>query len=179
MKDSEDEILSQTKHIDETFKNYFKRKGYIYADEREITSRIDKSVYYIGSAISVLKPYFLERRIPDGGVFLIQRAIRTQLLKNIYDEQISEWSSYFEAMGILVNYKNINKLCQNVWDYFHNELGIKREDMIIKVSSKDTDLIQAWKSIENYPEIEYDSQPKTYYRHKYGLQDIRNIWEKF
>lgn len=179
MKESENEILSQTKHIDETFKNYFKRKGYIYADESKITSRIDKSVYYIGSAISVLKPYFLERRIPDEGVFLVQKAIRTQLLKNIYDEQISEWSSYFEAMGILVNYENINKLCQNVWDYFHNELGIKRENMIIKAFSKDADLIHAWKKIENYPEIEYDSQPENYYRHKYGLQDIRNIWKEF
>lgn len=179
MKDSGNEILNQTKLIDETFKNYFKRMGYIYAEESKITSRIDKSVYYIGSAISVLKPYFLEKRIPNEGVFLVQRAIRTQLLKNIYDERISEWSSYFEAMGILVNYENINKLCQNVWDYFHNELGIKREDMIIKAFSKDTDLIQAWKSIENYPEIEYDSKPETYYRHKYGLQDIRNIWEKF
>lgn len=179
MKYMENEILNQTKQIDENFKKYFKRMGYTYAEESKITSRIDKSVYFIGSAISVLKPYFLERRIPDEGIFLVQRAIRTQLLKNIYDERISEWSSYFEAMGILVNYENINKLCQDVWNYFHNELGIKRENMIIKALSKDTDLIQAWKSMEKYPAIEYDSKPETYYRHKYGLQDIRNIWEKF
>ena len=179
MKENENKILKQTSYIDESFKKHFKKLGYTYVNETTITSRADKSVFYIGSAISVLKPYFLQKRIPEEGVFLVQRAIRTQLLKNIYDEKISEWSSYFKAMGILVNYEKIDKLCQNVWDYFHNELKIRREDMIIRVSSRDKDLIQAWKCIDNYPEIEYDSRPETYYRHKYGLQDIQNIWKKF
>lgn len=171
-------ILNQTKHIDESFKSFYKSKGYKYAEEKPISSRVDKSVYYIGSAISVLKPFFLERKIPEDGVFLVQRAIRSQLLKTIYDERISEWSSYFEAMGILMNYDRLDELCQNVWDYYNSQLGIKREDMIIRASSKDEDLIRAWESVENHPDIELDTMPESYYKHKYGLQDMRNIWKK-
>ena len=78
MKSSVEEIIQQ-------FRSCFKIKGYQEESSVFISSGIDDSVTFIGSTISVLKPIFLEDRIKAQGHFLIQSAIRTQSLKNIYN----------------------------------------------------------------------------------------------
>ena len=158
------ELLKQ-KYID-----YFTLNGYRNNEPVMITSGMDKSVVFIGSAISVLKPKLLDRNINND--FIIQRAIRTRGLKRLDIPEISEWCSYFDASGILVNYDCIDKLVYDIFDFLNKELDIDNNDLMIRISSSDTDLINSLKNINSNIKREFDSKPEAYYKHKYGLQDL-------
>lgn len=164
-------VIEKNKVFINSFRSFFSNEGYIEENAKEITSRFDKSVYFIGSAISVLKPYFLENKIPSKGVFLIQPAIRTRNLSNIYEEsELPEWSSYFKALGILVKYENLEDICRDIWNFFNKEVGIKKENFLVRGFSEDKDLLKYWiREKDNIPNIEINSMPINYYRHKYGL----------
>ena len=160
------ELLKQ-KYID-----YFTLCGYKKNESEMITSGIDKSVVFIGSAISVLKPKLLNKNIDNNGDFIIQRAIRTRGLKRLDIPEISEWCSYFDASGILVKYDCIDDLVFNIFNFLNKELDIENEDLMIRISSSDTDLINSLKNINNNIKREFDTKPNSYYKHKYGLQDL-------
>lgn len=163
MKDSVDYVIEQ-------FRNCFRKNGYYEEAPVDISSGMDDSVTFIGSTISVLKPIFLENRIKEQGHFLIQPAIRTQSLKNIYNlDVVSEWSSYFDALGTLVRYGKLNKLVDDTLDFFLKYLKIPTSRLLIRINSSDIDLVQSIKPYSHQIQIEYDSKPDSYYRHKYGL----------
>lgn len=162
------EIIDSVK---ENFIDYFDNKGYVRNSSVKITSGIDKSVVFIGSTISVLKPKLLYENIDITGDYLIQRAIRTRGLKNMTIPQKEEWASYFDATGILVPYEKLNNLVYDVIDFLVNKLSIRLEDILIRVSSKDNDLVRTIYSLKQNILVEYDTREFLYYRHKYGLQD--------
>lgn len=159
--------LLREKYID-----YFTLCGYKNNEPVMITSGMDKSVVFIGSAISVLKPKLLNKCIDDNGDFIIQRAIRTRGLKRLEIPEISEWCSYFDASGILVKYDCIDKLVYDIFNFLNKQLDIDKNDLMIRISSNDFDLINSLKNIDNSVKREFDTRPETYYKHKYGLQDL-------
>lgn len=50
------------------FVNFFKNKLYKILDQVNINSWIDKSVYLIGSPISVMKSYIVNKNIPNNWI---------------------------------------------------------------------------------------------------------------
>jgi len=126
----------------------------------------------VGSTISVLKPYILTSSIPKNGISLIQPAIRTQQLKNLCrkDGYFSEWASYFIALGTLVNYESLSNTLNDAIQFL-SLLGIPDKDILIRLSSQDKDLLTACFSTVPHIALERDSQPRTYYKHKYGLDE--------
>ena len=161
-------------HIDnitKSFTEFLSDKNYVEEKNVLISSNIDRSVTFIGSAISVLKPILLNGNINKNGNFIVQRAIRTRALKNINIPEKTEWSSYFDALGILVNYNKLEDLINNVINFLHYEIDISLDDILFRVSTRDLDLIQAIKNIDYGIKAEYDTRNLDYYSHKYGLQD--------
>lgn len=165
-------IKEQNEFVVNIFKKTFASRGYLEEDEVKITSRVDKSVFLIGSTISVLKPYLLNESIPEKGVFLTQRAIRTQQLKRLFDTpNISEWSSYFKAMGVLSKYENIKDVIIDTQNFLIDGLNIPPSHLAIRISYKDEDLLEICKKYCNDIRIELDTMPAKYYSHKYGLSE--------
>lgn len=166
-------IKKQNEILVNGFKNMFASKGYLEVNEVKITSKIDSSVFFVGSTISVLKPYLLNGNIPEKGLFIVQRAIRTRMLKDLYNtSNTSEWSSYFKAMGILAEY---GKLKDVVWDmrcFFVDILKIPVKYLMIRISSEDRDLMEVCRENCNNMQVEVDTMLPKYYRHKYGLSDV-------
>lgn len=67
--------------VEEKFYKCFLEKGYLHENPVKITSRVDSSVTFIGSAISPMKKYVLNKTVGEKGRFIIQNSIRTRALK--------------------------------------------------------------------------------------------------
>lgn len=96
--------------LESRFKEFYSKKGYEEVPPVSIYSGVDKSVNFIGSTISVLKP-LLDTGIPETGVFMNQPCLRTQNMRVFYDDEASiEYNSYFHtsAMKITVCYADIS-----------------------------------------------------------------------
>lgn len=156
--------------VEKSFENCFSDKQYVFEPPVTITSRIDPSVTFIGSAISTMKKYVLNRSVGENGRFIIQNSIRTQALKKILTSDYSMFGSYFKALGALVEYHNLERLVIDTFDYLIEYLKIPYEDIVIRINSKDKDLIDSIKSIDKRIIREYDTFGEKYYKHKYGLE---------
>lgn len=157
------------------FEDYYDLLNYKKHDSVAITSRIDPSVVFVGSTISVLKPLLLNEQLDNNGVYLTQRAIRTRNLKRELIPEKNEWSSYFDATGVLVKYERLGQLVYDTIEFINKKLDIIYCDIMIRISSFDKDLANSLKNIDSNVKIEWDSRPEQYYRHKYGL-DYLNIY---
>lgn len=164
-------FINNKNELNKLFDEFFKCKGYIREKEVEISSGVDSSVTYIGSGISVLKPILLNNSINENtGNYVIQKSIRTQALKNIYLPTISAYNSFFEAYCVLVNFNNLENLIRDTIEFLRNILKIYFEDIAIKVNSMDSEFIKIIDFLDEKINVLVDTEPLTYYRHKYGLE---------
>ncbi len=149
----------------------YSNKGYKKVDGVYISSGIDPSVTFIGSGISVLKPDLLSGNIPNNGEYVIQKAIRTQNLKNIYDlDADPRYYSFFEAFSALRNYENLDLLFEDMISFFNTNLNIDKNDLLLRINYEDLDLVNIIKKHDiNY---EFNTEELFKYKHKFGLDDM-------
>ncbi len=157
--------------IEGQFENCFLEKGYIQEPASKITSRVDPTVDFIGSKISPLKKYVLSDTIDESGHFSIQNSIKLKSLKNLRTLIASKFGSYYKSMGLLTK-PDIERVVYDTFDYFTNPkyLGMPLEDIRIRISSQDEDLIKAIENVDKGILREVDSANANY-THKYGLGD--------
>lgn len=157
--------------IQNEYTTFLREKGYNENKPVKITSGVDKSVVLVGSTISVLKPKLLNNSIHKNGEFLFQRAIRTQPLKVMTVNQTSEWSSYFDATGLLVPQNLGEKLVYDVLFFLINKLNLSKDDIMIRINCNDTDLMGIVKNVSNMCNVEMNTREEKYYKHRYGLDE--------
>ena len=157
--------------IQNEYTTFLREKGYNENKPVKITSGVDKSVVLVGSTISVLKPKLLNNSIHKNGEFLFQRAIRTQPLKVMTVNQTSEWSSYFDATGLLVPQNLGEKLVYDVLFFLINKLNLSKDDIMIRINCNDTDLMGIVKNVSDMCNIEMNTREEKYYKHRYGLDE--------
>lgn len=152
------------------FSDFFEKKGVKKEKQIKITSRIDPSVKFIGSHISVFKQYLIEKRIPQLGIFMVQNCLRTQNLEKIYDDEyVPHWASYFPSLGVLYPINLKEKLFDDIFEFF-KIIGVS-QDFKINISSADKDLIELCKP-KYAQNLMIDSQKLSYYRHTIGISGI-------
>ncbi len=160
------------------FGNNFKDRGYVEVSPVLTSSGIDPTVRFIGSHISVFKPYLTDESTPDDGVFMVQDCIRTRNADRLYDDSYNpKWGSFFTSYGCLVPASSLDKLCADTYDFFTKTLDINPDLMLIRANSQDKDLMASLKESWGKVGFEVDSQREGYYRHKIGIDHIggRNI----
>ncbi len=155
------------------FSDYFTGLGYLKYPPVKITSGIDPTVRFVGSHISVLKPFLNKINIPQPGVVMVQDCLRTRNSERLLDDTfLPNWGSYFVSIGGITSYDRLNDVCEEVFRFFENKLGISKEFIKIRVNSSDTDLIDSIPKRYSAEQIEIDSKPLKYYRHKIGMDDV-------
>lgn len=157
--------------IQNEYTTFLREKGYNENKPVKITSGVDKSVVLVGSTISVLKPKLLNNSIHKNGEFLFQREIRTQPLKVMTVNQTSEWSSYFDATGLLVPQNLGEKLVYDVLFFLINKLNLSKDDIMIRINCNDTDLMRIVKNVSDMCNVEMNTREEKYYKHRYGLDE--------
>ena len=161
----------KVKETNNTFQKFFKKKDYRVENSVEISSGFDNSVAFIGSAISVMKPLLLQDEIDENGNVLAQKSIRTRSAKRLYIPEILEWSSYFDALGVLVNYERLEQLIIDTIEYLHICREYDYSDICIRISSRDKDALKIISQLDDVS-LEIDTKPENYYNHKYGLDNF-------
>jgi hypothetical protein len=173
-----EESQKHMRNIMGTFLDYFVDLSYRLHEPVKIHSGIDSSVHYIGSHISVLKNYLINDDVPEKGVVISQPCVRTQNLKKYSDDvYVSNWGSFFHSLGALVKIDKVEEATAQTFDLLKNEWGICEEDIILRVSERDEDLMNLAKAYVSQKFLEVDTMKPTYYRHKIGLETIfgRNL----
>ena len=156
------------------FKEHYFAIGYKEEPPVKISSGFDSTTRFIGSHISVFKPYLAENSVPSPGLFMRQDCLRTRNINKLLDDNYSpNWGSYFTSIGAIVPPERLNEACSETFDFFEKRLGISPENILIRISSLDEDLMDACK--ERYDEnvLEIDSRKPEYYRHKIGMEGVR------
>lgn len=160
-------ILDLTNQYGLMFLGCFEAAGYDVVNGVPVSSKIDPSVYLVGSTISVLKSRLLGG--PDiPHCVMVQRAIRTQSLCKMEHGQYQNgiYGSYFIAMGTLAPYHWLEETVALVYGFIREFLPLS-EPPLFRVSNMDSDLRAA---CQKTGPVELDSRPITYYRHRYGLE---------
>jgi hypothetical protein len=168
------EYVLTIKHL---FSKYFSSLKYLEHKPERICSGIDPSVRFIGSHISVFKQYLISETIPDSGYYIVQDCLRTRNAKYLFDDNyLPEWASYFPSLGIIVQPNQLNGVVRHIFNFLIAQLNIPHKNIRIRINKKDDDLFDA---IDNYTkcenlkmELEYDTKPEAYYRHKFGINNI-------
>lgn len=120
------------------FKEHYSAIGYKEEPPVQISLGIDSTVDFIGSHISVLKPYLFENRIPTPGISMSQDCIRTWNVNRLLDDDYTpNWGSYFKNIGAISPAQRLPEMCDDVFDFLEKKLGIGQENILIRVSSED------------------------------------------
>lgn len=155
------------------FKEHYSSLGYKEEPPVLISSGIDPTVRFIGSHISVFKPYLIENRIPSPGLFMRQDCIRTRNVDKLLDDNYSpNWGSYFPSIGVITPPERLDDACNETFDFFEKRLGVLSENILIRINSKDADLMNECKKHYSGTNLEIDSRKLDYYRHKLGMQGV-------
>jgi len=153
------------------FKEHFSSLNYREEPSVSISSGFDPSVRFIGSPISVFKPYLISEQVPHPGIFMRQDCIRTKNLDRLLDDGFSPaWGSYFPNMGAITPPERASEGCNEAFDFFEKKLGISPENILIRINSADKDLLDICKSRYESKNLEIDSKSKDYYRHTLGIE---------
>ncbi len=171
-KNSPESFQERKKSIDAlktSFLNFFSVIGYKRIKSFDISSGEDPTVRFIGSHISVMKPWLINKNIPSEGIMMTQDCMRVKGLDSLFDDNTSEYGSFFTSIGTLSRVENLSDVCKNLI-LFLQSLGIKKEEIQINISSKDTDLIDVVFDLGII--INTDTKPESYYKHKVGLENI-------
>lgn len=169
---SPEEAKEHVESLVNNFKEHYASLGYKEEPPVHITSGIDPTVRFIGSHISVFKSYLAEDRVPLPGVYMRQDCLRTRNVKKLLDDNyFPNWGSYFSSIGALSAPERLKEMCDETFDFLERKLLIKPENILTRVSSLDSDLMDAVK-LYGEDRIEVDSRKPEYYRHKIGMQGI-------
>jgi hypothetical protein len=171
---SPEEAKDHVESLVSDFKDHYDSLGYKEVPSVKITSGIDPTVRFIGSHISVFKPYLAEDRVPSPGVYMRQDCLRTTNVERLLDDSyFPNWGSYFSSIGALSAPERLKEACNEVYDFLKNKLLIAPENILIRISSADSDLLDIAKESYGEDRLELDSRKIDYYRHKIGMQGVR------
>jgi hypothetical protein len=158
--------------IDE-FLSFFKLCSFVEHPPVKIHSRIDKTVIFIGSHISVLKPYLLNDELPEKGYVITQPCVRTQNLGKYKDEHFyPNWGSTFRSLGLLTPLDNAFPTMRLLIRFMREIWGIGGDNMKIRISKVDSDLMHLAHFLFDDGAFEIDTKPSAYYRHKIGVDGV-------
>ncbi|EKE18542.1 MAG: hypothetical protein ACD_9C00301G0004 [uncultured bacterium] len=170
---SSENAREHVEEIKRIFSEHFSSLGYLEHPSVAISSGIDPTVRFIGSHISVFKPYILEKSVPNPGYFMSQDCIRARNLKHLLDDNfLPKWGSYFPSLGTISPPDHLHKVCEEVFALFADKLKIKDDDIRILINSSDTDLLDAIPERFNRNHLEIDTHEEKYYRHKFGIDGV-------
>jgi hypothetical protein len=149
--------------------------GYKEVEAVTISSGIDPTVRFIGSHISVLKPFLSsESEITPPGVFMTQGCLRTRNVDRLLDDSYyPKWGSYFMSLGLLSAPERLDLVCSEIRTLFFDSLLVDPKDFRIRISSTDEDLSLGVQHFFDSKCLDFDTMPNNYYRHQIGMPGLQ------
>lgn len=120
--------------IRQEFSHCFIRQGFKEEPAARLASGVDPTVLFVGSNISTLKKYILDR-IPCEGVVVVQPSLRFRELKMLFNSSYKPlYGAYFDEMGAITPHTNPERLTDLLLEYLTGSLGLTQGDLVARVS---------------------------------------------
>jgi len=156
-------------YVESLFDEHFSKNGYLREKPVAVSSRVDPTVDFVGSKISPLKHLVVNDIIAPQGHYLIQDCFRTKGMKKLKTLDPSKFGSCFRTMGTLTQ-PSIEKAIFDTFNYLINGIGIKPQDLLIKINPDDKDLVTATRQVVGNIR-QQENATDANYRHRYGLDE--------
>jgi hypothetical protein len=157
----------------QVFLRHYEGFGFATAAPVPLTSGVDSSVIFVGSSISVLKPLIRRREVPERGVTLAQPALRTHNIKKLLQPGFEfEWGGLFTNIALLAPVGTEVELLRHTLAFFIDSLGFRPDDLRLRVSTADPDLFALCRGPGRPVDVEVDTHPLPYYRHRIGMDGV-------
>ncbi len=166
-------ILDYHSDIKNMFDKFFLSLGYKRQASVPIVSINDHSVRFTGSTTNALKQFISGKSdLPAKGMFVVQKCLRSQNASSFLDDNsFPVWGSYFTEFGSLVPPVMTTRLIEDTINLFIKVFEVKKNRLILRVSSQDRDLLKLVKRTNL--NFRVDDLPQNLYRHKYGLDGVK------
>jgi hypothetical protein len=152
------------------FEEHHAAFGCTIAEPVPLTSGVDPSVVFVGSSISVLKPWIVGGTVPERGIALAQPSLRTHNIARLLGEGGEfEWGGLFTNASVVAPLGTESELFQHTLSFFLDVLEFPPQSLRLRVSAADTDLLALCAAAGRGVESEIDTRQPTYYRHRIGM----------
>ncbi len=159
--------------LNDLFLNHYLQAGAQRGRPVAVSSAVDPSVLFIGSSISVLKPYILEQAIPVGGIALAQPSLRVHNANRLLTPDFNfEWGGFFTNIAVLAPVESVEDLFIETLGFFVETVGFSPDDILLRVSAADEDLERLCLSVGPRIRSEVGRETALYYRHHIGIDGI-------
>lgn len=128
------------KKIKDDFQKFYKEDNYSIIDPVAVNSKIDPSVFLVGSCTNVFKHKFLNNSNGNRYV-LVQPSLNSKYLTNLYTDNIERYGSFYVTLGVLDDYSNLDKMIEKAYLYLTDVLGFSKNDIKLIVNSSDEDIL--------------------------------------
>ena len=164
------DIQQEQKLVTDRFLRFYEENGYQSLPSAGLLPQEDQSVLFTGATITPLKKY-LERGVPQSGMCMVQKCLRTKRLNEITDlTKIPDWTHYFTMCGILAAPGREEAVAVEAWELLIDQLNINPVNLLVETALIDSDLSAFWKN--KGIQVVEDTQPEKYYHWQYGIPGI-------
>lgn len=147
---------------------YGQQHDYVNVQEYPILANYDDTVIFTGATITPFMPRLINGNYPN--LFLTQPCLRTNNVGHAYDEEkVPEYMSYFTMCGTLSPPERRIETINNAYSLLTDVYKILPKDIIVRSSTRDTDLTDG---LKKKVLVEEDTKPDSYYDWKYGREEI-------
>ena len=167
--------LEETNKVKSDFLNFFKANGYVLEPSVALNSKIDPSVFVVGSCTNVFKPHVLNKDIANTGHALVQPAINSKKFPDFSSQDIKRFSSAYTNLGLLHKVEHLNDIVTNQYDFFTKIVGLDPAKLSITVNSNDKDFMNVLKPYKNLDIMDQDACRNTFGKCGDFLLTGRNI----
>lgn len=152
------------------FLEHFQSYGCQKQEPINITSGADQTVHFIGAAISAVKPFIIQKKIPKNGLVIAQPSLRSRNVnKLLQDDFCFEWGACFTNIELVAHYEDLDTICAHTFAFFNDVLNVGKNNMVVRVSTKNMELDSLCRKYARDESIQRDGFPEKYYTHSIGM----------
>lgn len=143
------EYTARYHQLQDDFVNFFGNRGYALEPSVPLNSKIDPTVFVIGSCTNVFKQFLLGKPISDAGHMLVQPSVNSKYLPDITDPGIGRYASSYTNIGLLKDLWGLQDIVKDQYDFFINIVKFDPDKLSIKVNRNDADFLKVLAPYKN------------------------------
>ncbi|GEM_PF-5020983 len=119
------------------FWNFFLSNGYQQEPAVPLNSKVDPSVFLVGSCTNIFKQYFLNHTINPQGHALIQPVVNTKQIRpgNLFDQK--RFYSTYNVLGLLQQPNGLDQLINDTYTFITTVVGLATNDCCLRLNIQD------------------------------------------
>lgn len=161
--------------VKDGFYNFFGNKGYKLEPAVSIASKVDPSVFLVGSCTNIFKQFVFGNTINYTGHALVQPAINSKYFPDISVDAIGKFSSTYTVLGLLHRTDNLNQIVTDQYSFFTDVVGLNAKKISIKANKADKDLCDSIRGFSNKIIVQGDNCRNFFGKYNWNPLVGRNI----